>query len=136
MGYGYGTGFVKATSDIQMINLCILPTNINAGEYVNFKKMGTNVNYSVPSGKIGLIALFRATRVDEIRTDDIMFGYADNATGTNFVALASLSDMGIFDAPTEVYWVFKIPAGKFLGLKNTGPYTSAGEGAIVVLFEV
>jgi hypothetical protein len=136
MGYGYGTGFVKATSDIPLINLCILPENLNAGEYVNFKVMGTNVNYSVPSSKIGLIALFRATQVDEIRTDDVKLGYADNASGTNFVALASLEELGISSAPAEVYWVFRIPAGKFIGLKNTGPYNTTGEGAIVVLFEV
>jgi hypothetical protein len=136
MGYGYGVGFVKATPDIPIVNLRLSPINMSAGMYVNFKVMGTNTNYSVPSGKTGLIALFRATQVDEIRTGDITLGYADDASGTNFVALASQRDLGISSAPTEVYWIFRIPAGKFIGLKNTGSNSTTAEAGIIVLFEV
>jgi hypothetical protein len=136
MGYAYGIGFVKATPDIPMVTLRLSPINMSAGMYVSFKVMGTNVDYSVPPGKIGLIALFRATQVDEIRTDNVKLGYADDASGTNFVALASQREMGIFSAPTEVYWIFRIPAGKFIGLKNTGSNSTTVEAGIIVLFEV
>jgi len=136
MGYGYGTGFVKATSDIPLINLRLPLTNLSNGAYANFKVMGTNVNYQVPPNKTGLIALYRALRIDVNMINNIMLGYADDASGTNFVPLVSHSDMGITSYPAEVYWVFRIPGGKYIGLKNSIGANDSGEAAIVVLFEV
>jgi hypothetical protein len=136
MGYGYGTGFVKASSDIP-IHTLVTFGSINAGGYVNLKKIGTSVNYNVPSTKTGLVALIRAATLSTGDASKVVFGYADDASGTNFVGLARLVEMGISSSPSEVYWVFKIPAGKYVGFKNTDTVNATGNLRIfVVLFEV
>ncbi len=136
MGYGYGTGFVKATSDIPLVNLRVTTGTMNPGSYFNFKIMGTDVNYNVPASKTGLIALVRVTSADMNRLFDIRLGYADDANGTNFIALASLGEMGISNPPSEVYWVLRIPGNKFVGIRHTGSATSASFTIFLVLFEV
>jgi hypothetical protein len=136
MGYGYGVGFVKATSDIP-IKTIRLPTVTNpaAGQYNNCVLLGTTTNYQVPTGKTAIIALERA--VLTTTTDLYKLGYADDASGTNFVPLIGMNESDLGQAGNERYWIFQIPSDKFIGFKNT--HTSAlgvSFAFILVLFEV
>jgi hypothetical protein len=136
MGYGYGVGFVRATSDIP-IKTIRLPTVTNplAGQYNNCVILGTNTPYQVPSDKTAIIALERA--ILSIQTDLYRLGYADNSSGTNFVGLIGMDEGNLITGGSERYWIFQIPSNKFIGFKNIHTSAIAANFAfILVLFEV
>jgi hypothetical protein len=89
----------------------------------------------VPNDKTAIIALQRA--IVTTNTPNYVFGYADNASGTNFVGLANIEDLDLITNGSERYWVFNIPSGKFIGFKNVGA-TSINTlfSFVLVLFEV
>jgi hypothetical protein len=136
MGYGYGIGFVKATSDIPIKTIRLnTVTNPAAGQYNNCVVLGTTTNYQVPTGKTAIIALERA--VLSSSTDLYKLGYADDAGGTNFVPLIGVNESDLWQGGNERYWIFQIPSGKFIGFKNTHTSSLAANFAfILVLFEV
>jgi hypothetical protein len=137
MPYGYGTGFIRATSDIPIRTLRLPDTSPAAGTYTNLRRIGTTTNYQVPTDKTGLVALIRVLNIDSSTVGNYTFGYADDASGSNFVGLATLVEMGLSAPPVEGYWVFTIPSGKFVGFRNTGTTNASSfYRIIVVLFEV
>jgi hypothetical protein len=136
MGYGYGVGFIRATSDIP-IKICRASGNGTSHFKMAFKILGTNTSYQVPTGKTAKIALERSVTVTNVQIGATFFGYADDDSGTNFVILATINDLDIATPGNERYWILDIPSNKFPAVAvnpvggQTGTYTG-----IIVLFEV
>jgi hypothetical protein len=139
MGYGYGVGFIRASSDINLLTTNAEITNVGSGiYYVTFKKLGTTTPYQVPNDKTALIALERTIVIDtsNINIPQSGIGYADDSSGTNFVMLASLRDLNIDAGGNERYWILTIPSNKFPMFKIVTSNTVTGYRGIQVLFEV
>jgi|SRR5579864_1003652 len=110
----------------------IVPSTVNAINSTVFNPFVntlTNANYSVPASTNLQIWGVDAVSIVETgggspTTDN--FGYADNATGTNFVSLVSLDALGLTatNAPTGL---LTIPTGKFILIQsssNAGGHTT------------
>jgi hypothetical protein len=138
MGWGLGVGFVRATSDNEIRVLRHTFSSATVGTYYTpFKIAGTNTNYQVPTNKTAVIALER-TLSSETRGGTVEFGYADDTNGTNFVSFGVISDYDLVAAGNERYWVFKVPAGKYLITKIAVNNTTYGAGwyCMFVVLEV
>jgi hypothetical protein len=126
MPYGYGVGFVRATSDIPVRNLLVSVSTTSGIHFVPFKILGTNTNYQVPSNKTFLMALERRNTVST-NVSLIEIGYADDASGTNYNKLVDWYELGLLSDNTERYYIFTIPSSKFIILK----YNSGANGLTV-----
>jgi hypothetical protein len=131
LGYGYGVGYVKASADIPIKNLRV---DAVANAFTPYKLLGTTTNYQVPTSKTALIALERTIAISNAAGFSFMsLVYADDPAGTNFVSFGTLPELDLNAVPSEKYWVFSVPSGKFILLRNNSGYTYSG---ILVLFEV
>jgi hypothetical protein len=139
MPYGYGVGFIKATSDIPLVTLRGSGSGSTGGQArIVYKIQGTNVNYQVPEGKTAKVALERTVAVSGANLDASYLGYADDVNGTNFVSLGSLPELDIHVVGNERYWVLNVPAGKFIiAIVNPASGTSTPSyTGMLVLIEV
>jgi hypothetical protein len=137
MGYGYGVGFIKATSDIPIKNLGDSGNLGAAGTFFRpLKILGTSTDYQVPSTKSFVFALER--RVTKgINLNPIDIGYANDINGTGFVKLVTTDEIGLVSDNTEAYYVFIVPANKYPMLRIvSNSTTGTGYHFIFVGFEV
>jgi hypothetical protein len=138
MGYGYGVGFVKATSDSVIKNLRGSFSSATLGTYFEpFKNITNNTNYQVPNEKNAIVALER-TISSELRGGTVELGYADSPSGTNFVSLGRIDHYGLAGGGNERYWVLTVPSNKYILMRiivNNTTYGAAWE-AILVIVEV
>jgi hypothetical protein len=134
VGYGYGVGFIKATSDIP-IKILRVSVSGSGTIFAPYKIMGTTTNYQVPTGKTAIIALERTVTKGSTDVDFSLIGYADDSNGTNFVGFASLREMDIMTDGNERYWIFNVPSGKFIVFRYVASVGTSYTG-IIVVFEV
>jgi hypothetical protein len=138
MPYGYGVGFVKATSDNVIRNLKGSFSSATIGTYFEpFRNIADDTSYQVPNGKNAIIALER-TISSEIRGGTVELGYANSPSGTNFVSLGRIDHYGLAGTGNERYWVLTVPSNKYIVMKVNVTNTTYGAGwdAILVIVEV
>jgi hypothetical protein len=137
MSYGWGVGFVRSASSNPIRSLRASGSASAVGTYnIPFKIIGTTTNYQVPAGKTFLIALTRRVAITgNIQSTEI--GYADDANGTNYVSLFTLSEADLTADNTERYYIFSVPATKFPIFRFNISTAGASNFVIIIVgFEV